>query len=101
MQNIVIERKWIHTKAKLGDSSGTVDYLGALILAIHPNENIIDVKRPSEIKKLLYPFTIKLRGIMDSKVTIDILQQSSLPQRDAEPAIIKTMAQFGYEVSFV
>lgn len=102
MRTIQIYRNTLHEKQLLADESGTTDYLGAIIAAMYPNENIIGLKFPSQLKKLIYPFTIQLRRVyIDTPISIAIIQKSQLPPRDAEPAIQELMAQFHYNLEFL
>jgi hypothetical protein len=101
MRQVVIYRSLIHANQVLATKDGTTDYLGQLISTMYPNQQLVDLKLPSQTKKLLHPFTISIRrSILDSPLTISILQVSSLPRKDAEEAIIGLMAKFQYQVIF-
>ena len=101
MKHITIYRNLIHQKQLLADESGTTDYLGAMIAELYPKQQTIGLKLPSQLKRLIFPFTIEIRrSILDSPTTISILQSTSFPQKDAEAAIIEIMAKFQYQIIF-
>jgi hypothetical protein len=102
LNTIHVYRSCLHEKQLLADESGSTDILGGIISYLYPNIDLINLKVPSQTKKLMYPFTIQIRRVtIDTPLTIEILQAYSLPRKDTENAIINLMAKYNYRLEFL
>lgn len=101
MNTIKIPKILIHHPAKYLFDGDRYDFLGAILL--HNGIPIPEKSKfPSELKILIPFFTYKIRGkIVDTPLTINILQFDNHPQREALVGINKLLIPLSIELQIV